>query len=231
VSGIVLLAGEPEYEPQLTMPPLLREIADDLGVALEVRTPDVIEDTPEFPRSTFGDLGVLDDAELLVIVTRFRNLADDELDRIAAYLERGGAVIGVRTSSHAFHPDPRSSRAAWAADFGRDVLGSPWIEHHGHSSSTDVTAVRPASPLLDGVPDAFHARSWLYLVDPAPWAEPILHGVPVDPETDPVPGPVAWYGINDGRRTFYTSLGHPEDVAAAPFRRLLRNASSWALDR
>ncbi len=32
-------------------------------------------------------------------------------------------------------------------------------------------------------------------------------------------------------RVFYTSLGHPGDFENASFRRLLRNAVFWALDR
>ena len=58
----------------------------------------------------------------------------------------------------------------------------------------------------------------------------MLTGTPVDPETDAVPGPVAWYGEPAGRRTFTTTLGHPDDLAAAPVRRLLVNAAGWALD-
>ncbi|WP_375386917.1 ThuA domain-containing protein [uncultured Amnibacterium sp.] len=229
MTEMVLLAGEPEYDSQLTMPPLAADIAAGIGARLHVRTPDVLEDTPEFPRSTFGDLGVLDDADLLIIYTRFRNLADEEIESIAQYLRRGGAVIGVRTATHAFRLPATSSFAGWGDAFGRDVLGSPWVRHHGHSSSTDVTTVPGRDDLLDGVPRWFRSRSWLYTVDLAAWATPLLQGVPVDPETAAEPAPVAWSGFNDGRRTFVTTLGHPDDFASEPFRALLRNAARWAV--
>ena len=41
--------------------------------------------------------------------------------------------------------------------------------------------------------------------------------------------PVAWVLTRKGRRVFYTSLGHPDDFAQPPFRRILTNAVYWAL--
>ena len=39
--------------------------------------------------------------------------------------------------------------------------------------------------------------------------------------------PVAWVREKDGRRVFYTSLGHPDDFKDANFNRLLVNALAW----
>ena len=39
--------------------------------------------------------------------------------------------------------------------------------------------------------------------------------------------PVAWVREKDGRRVFYTSLGHPDDFKNETFRRLLVNAIAW----
>jgi uncharacterized protein len=227
---IVVLAGEPEYDAHETMVSVADEFARAVGATVEFRVPDVIEDEPDFPLSTFGDLGVLDDADLLVVYTRFRNLADADMRALERYLAGTRPVIGLRTSTHAFHFPPDSAWAPWNERFGREVLGSPWISHHGHSSSTDVE-LAPDAPgaLTAGLPQRFHARSWLYVVDPAPWATPVLVGEPVAPETDARPGPVAWCGEPNGRRTFYTSLGHPDDLALPPVRRLLSNAVAWAL--
>jgi type 1 glutamine amidotransferase len=40
--------------------------------------------------------------------------------------------------------------------------------------------------------------------------------------------PVAWTREKDGRRVFYTSLGHPDDFKDAHFIRLLTNGLAWA---
>ena len=39
--------------------------------------------------------------------------------------------------------------------------------------------------------------------------------------------PVAWVREKDGRRIFYTSLGHPDDFQDANFLSLIVNAISW----
>ena len=38
--------------------------------------------------------------------------------------------------------------------------------------------------------------------------------------------PVAWVREKDGRRVFYTSLGHPDDFKDENFMRLLTNGSA-----
>src|SRR5262249_25914922 len=72
------------------------------------------------------------------------------------------------------------------------------------------------------------SRGSLYKTMPlAGSAVPLLLGT--------VPGcpaePVAWVNSRNGLRVFFTSLGHPGDFASGAFRRLLRNAIFWALDR
>lgn len=230
MTGVVMLVGDPEYDSHRTMPVIAADWERRLGVRVRVHQSSVVEDMPDFPLSSFGDLSDLEDAALLVVYTRFRRIPDAEAAAIDGYLRRGGAVLGLRTASHAFRLAPESPWHAWGEAFGRDVLGSPWIAHHGHSSSTDVTVADSAPvELVDGLPGTFHVRSWLYLTELEPWCRPVLHGTPVDPETAPVPGPVAWYGDNAGRRTFYTSLGHPDDLATDPVRDLLAAAARWAL--
>lgn len=230
VAQVVLLTGEPEYGAQESMRPIAALLERELDVEISYHTPSVIADEPDFPESTFGDLSDLQDAALLIIYTRFRRLPDGEMKALQSFLQGQGAVVGLRTSSHAFRFAADEPWADWNDGFGRDVLGSPWIRHHGHGSSTDVS-VRADAPefLVAGLPEQFHVRSWLYHTDLQPWCRPILDGVPVDPECPPTPGPVAWYGEPDTRRRFYTSLGHAEDLEQEPVRRLLINAVGWAL--
>jgi hypothetical protein len=62
---VIALAGEPEYDAHHTMRPVLAEIADELDLAVDYRTPSVVPDEPEFPVSSFGGLAALDDADLV----------------------------------------------------------------------------------------------------------------------------------------------------------------------
>jgi type 1 glutamine amidotransferase len=229
VTRIVILAGEGEYRSHRTM----AGVADELrgaspGAEVVLRAASRLEDTPDFPASSFGDLSPLRDADVLVVYTRFRVLPDSEMEELERYRERGGAVVGLRTSTHAFHFESESRWVGWNDGFGRDVLGTPWVSHHGHTSRTVVTrSAGVVHPILDGVVERFEVRSWLYHVELSKPCAVLLHGEPVDPECPPAPGPVAWTTEHNEGRIFYTSLGHPEDFQLPAFRRLLRNAIGW----
>ena len=103
MSKIVVVAGEGEYESDRTMRPVAEELRDELRAEVVYRTPDVLADMPDFPPSSFGDLADLRDADLLVVYTRFRILPHEEMRRIVEFCTGGGNVIGLRTSTHAFH--------------------------------------------------------------------------------------------------------------------------------
>jgi hypothetical protein len=86
-------------------------------------------------------------------------------------------------------------------------------------------------PILEGASTTFASHSWLYRVDLAPDCEPLLWGSPVDTrDSHPQPGPTAWIR-EQRRRTFVTTLGHPDDFDHGPLRRLLTNATSWCLQQ
>jgi type 1 glutamine amidotransferase len=228
VKKIVVLAGDGEYESHRTMRTLADRVQAEHDVRIDFRVPDVLEDMPDFPPSSFGDLSGLDDADLLMMYTRFRVLPDEELSAIARFLERGGDLLALRTANHAFRPVPGSAMHDWAAEFGDRVLGSAWTRHHGHSSSTEVSAVAEHW-ITGGVPARFAVRSWLYETHPPHDATVLLHGDPVDPEGESVPSPVAWVRERGDQRIFYCSLGHQEDMAQDEVRTVLDNAVAWCL--
>jgi len=64
----------------------------------------------------------LDNADLLIIATRFRQSPADQLAHIEAFLNKGKPVIGLRTSTHAFTGDAKSGGFKWA-EFGLKILG------------------------------------------------------------------------------------------------------------
>jgi type 1 glutamine amidotransferase len=227
---IVALAGAGEYAPEVTLPPVARRIADAVGARLEFRASDIAEDVPDFPVSTFGGLDVLAEADLLVLALRFRHLDPEELAAVRDYVERGGAILALRTSNHAFRPGGDSALDRWATEFPDRYLGSAWSTHHGHTSTTRVTAVGD-SPLLAGVPASFTVDSWLYATDPPSDATVLLHGDPIAPEIAPLPSPVAWTRELGTQRIFYTSLGSESDLERPEVLTLLENAARWCLGR
>jgi type 1 glutamine amidotransferase len=228
VKKIVVLAGDGEYESHRTMRKFADRVQAEHDVRIDFRVPDVLEDMPDFPPSSFGDLSGLDDADLLMLYTRFRVLPENELAAIARYVERGGNVLALRTANHAFRAVPGSPMHDWAAGFADSVLGSAWTWHHGHTSSTEVSAVADHW-ITGGVPARFGVRSWLYETHPPADAVVLLQGEPVDPEREPVPSPVAWVRDRGDQRIFYCSLGHQEDMEQVEVRTVLDNAVAWCL--
>jgi hypothetical protein len=167
---IVFVTGDDEYRSEETMPMMAEILAERLGFACTVLF--AID-----PRSGAIDTGQRDNipgldhlghADLMVLFTRFRELPDDQMRHVDAYLQRGGPVIGLRTATHAFryaggsaspyarysfhNPDP-----AFAGGFGRQVLGQDWVNHwgaHGKESTRGVFAPDAAGhPLLRGIAD------------------------------------------------------------------------------
>lgn len=229
---IVFVLGEPEYNSHETMPAIADALAREGGYQTTCCITSHVPDEPEFRESAFPNLEALDEADLMVIYTRFRVLPDRQMARIKAYLDSGRPVVGLRTATHSFHFPKDSKWASWNDGFGRDVLGTPWISHHGHSSTTDVLIMAGVEnhPILQGIPASFHVRSWLYHVLPLPErCKPLLWGVPVAPECPPQENPVAWTSEHRGGRVFATTMGHPEDFKVDAFTTLLTNGIRWAV--
>lgn len=232
MKNIAFLLGDPEYSSHLSMPPLAADVARRHGYQATLCLSSLVPDEPLFALSEFSHLAALSDADLMVVYTRFRHLPDWQMEAIQSYLSSGRAVVGLRTSTHAFHFPADSPWQAWNDGFGRDVFGTPWISHHGHSSRTDVSILPQASthPIVRGLDARFRLRSWLYHVLPlAKPCEPLLWGVPVEPECPGQENPVAWTTQHNRARVFFTSLGHPDDFANPSFRTLLTNGIRWAL--
>jgi len=113
-------------------------------------------------------LEALDHANLLILFTRFRNLPDDQMAHIDAYLKSGRPVLGIRTATHAFNLSGNSKYAhysngykgelkEWEDGFGRLVLGERWYMHHGHhrhqSTVGRIASGEEQHPILRGIKD------------------------------------------------------------------------------
>ena len=251
---IVLLAGDHEYRSEETLPALARILARRYGFRCSVLiTTDPKTGFIEPGSSNIQGLDLLRSADLLVIFLRFQDFPDAEMRHIVDYLDRGGPVVGLRTATHAFQiqrPDAAFLKYTWkgvegyAGGFGRQILGETWVSHYGtnhkQSSALVIEPAQAAHPILRGVKDMW-VESGGYTADPMPGSVVlargrILNGMTPDspPAADKKELPVAWtrtYRGASGRegRVFTTTHGASEDLRNEGFRRMLVNATLWAV--
>ncbi|MBI1318833.1 MAG: hypothetical protein GC168_07770 [Candidatus Hydrogenedens sp.] len=251
---IVYLASDHEYRGEETLPALARILAKNYGFKCTVVFGTNPDDGTILPGSSnISGLDVLDDADLLVIFTRFLNLPDEEMDHFAAYVDRGGPIIGLRTATHAFQIPPKRKYARYnfmypgkefKKGFGRQVLGETWVTHYGEnhrqSSNLEIEPKHADHPILRGVSD-MHTVAGGYTADPMEDSTIlvkgiVLNGMTADSEVDTTkePMPVAWvrdYHSASGKvaRIFTTTQGASQDIVNDGFRRMLVNAHLWCL--
>ena len=171
----------------------------------------------------------LDEAAVVLVSMRRTALAAPVMERLRRAVARGAAVVAIRTASHAFAPREAvpHDAAAWP-EWDREILGGHYQGHHGVNARVTVAAPAVAHPILQGLPGApFGSGGSLYRNTPLADGATVL--LTASAEGIAQQEPVAWTFLTpSGGRVFTTSLGHPGDFAAAPFRLLLRNALRWA---
>ncbi|MBI2477949.1 MAG: ThuA domain-containing protein [Planctomycetia bacterium] len=251
---IVFLAGDHEYRSEESLPALTRVLAKHHGFQCTVLFSVDRESGEIVPGSSYmPGLEALKTADLMVMFLRFQDFPEDQMQHIVDYLDRGGPVVGLRTSTHAFKIPMDSEFARfdykYAGDefkdgFGRQVLGETWAGHYGknHEMSTrlDIVAKAKSHPILRGV-----TKPWVY--SGGYWTAPMedstilalaqpLNGMTPDSPTaddkDPCPG--AWvrqYESKSGQkgRVFTSTYGASEDILNEDYRRMLVNACFWAM--
>jgi uncharacterized protein len=237
---VAFVTGDEEYRSEESMPMLARILANRYGFRVTVcyaLTDGIID--PNRVDNIEG-LEALEDADMMVMFTRFRNLPDDQLKYITGFAESGRPMAGFRTATHAFQYGDGHPNSYLDSEWPHEVFGLPWIRHHGSANSTDVSIVDEQSdhPVLRGV-EPFHARSWLYHSPTLKGsAVPLLTGRAVrgaDPGGDYFDDPhaVAWTHAYEGgqgtSRVFFTTLGHPFDFFNESMRKLALNGIFWAL--
>ncbi len=253
--NIVLVSGDEEYRSEESLPQLAKILATRHGFRCTVLFAIDRKDGTINPGQTdnIPGLEALDSADLLILLTRFRDLPDDQMKHFAAYIESGKPIVGIRTATHAFQlkSSPTYAKYTWnAADggFGRQVLGETWIKHHGqHGKQSTRGVFEVPHPILTGIrsgdlwskTDVYEAKL------PLPgdsktlvWGQVLTGMEPGDPAVaGPVNEPtmpIAWvksYTGSAGKtaRIFTTTLGTSEDLLTEANRRLLVNATYWAL--
>jgi type 1 glutamine amidotransferase len=249
---IVLIAGDHEYRSEELLPALGRILARHLGFKVSVF---FTVDSAGFilpGSSMIGGLEALETADLLGLAIRFQDFPAAQMQHIVDYLDRGGPVIGLRTSTHAFRiasgPFAKYSwdykGADYPSGFGEQVLGETWVGHYGtnHEQSSRILprVDRAAHPIFRGTQD-IHVQSGGYEAHPLDGSDvlalgQVLNGMaataPPDPSKQQLP--VVWTRTYRGAsgqegRVFTTTHGASEDLLDPGFRRMLVNATLWAL--
>lgn len=253
---VVFVTGDEEYRSEESMPMLAKILKRELNCTVTVcYALDSLGYIDPNRNDHISNLEALEDADLMVMFTRFRALPPNELRHIINYAESGRPMVGFRTSTHAFfHKNDSTLINKMNNKWPTEVFGQQWITHHGHFDDgnkplTKVsTIVGKEHEILSGV-EPFEAYSWLYHVDGGEWSlygdsSPILMGKSLKSNHEekgnldkyPLTNPVAWtksYTGSSGKkaRVFFTTLGHPYDFKIESMRKLALNGIYWALGK
>ena len=251
---IVFLASDHEYRSEETCPALARILAKHHGFKCTVVFGTDEEGHIKPGSSKITGLEALENADLFFIFARFLNPPDDQMAAIESYLERGGPVVGLRTSSHAFQI-PKDSKYAkydfkskvegFEKGFGHQILGNTWVGHYGtnHKQGSRIQLVpeQKDHAILAGVGDNAFTHAGGYMGKPGPDFTVLTKTQPLvsmDPAAEPDPKKPAvastWtrhYEDKDGdkHRVFHSTQGASEDILDENYRRLLINGTLWAL--
>lgn len=231
---LVIVSAEDEYQTEETLPRFAAaHLGQEFRVSFVFGHPVPKNAPPEQSRLRYDipGLEVLDQADVLLVSVRRRPLPKEQLDRFRQYVAAGKPVVGIRTASHPFHlrnQPPPEGLADWP-EWDRDVIGGNYSNHHGNNLQAWVWPLEGVRhPILEGIPRGeLPIAGSLYEVSPLrPNTTELLRG---RCEGIAQHEPVAWtFQRPDGGRTFYTSLGHPENFASPVFQRLLLNGIRWA---
>ncbi|MGK0186768.1 MAG: hypothetical protein ACI9R3_002551 [Verrucomicrobiales bacterium] len=255
---IVFIANDHEYLSEETCPLIAKILAKHHGFRCTVLFG---VDKKGFIKA--GDAGIpdmeaLNDADLLVFFTRFMNLPDGQVDLLVDYFERGGPVVGIRTSTHCFN----GQAGKWAklnfnykgedyrGGLGEQIFGNTWHKERGqshygtnHKLGCRITPAAGAShPILAGV-RPMHAYSGAYKSQPPVGATRLLDVQVLntfwpsdDFHTESPAVNAGWTRdfyiapseTRKDARVVYTSFGASEDILDENARRFLVNSCFWA---
>jgi len=249
---VAFISGDEEYRSEESLPMLAKILRERHGFRVSVCY--ALNEEGRIDPNTLTNiagLSALDDADLVVMYTRFRKLPEHQLERIKAYAESGKPLMGFRTATHAFRYDGGPLAAEMNEAWERKVFGQKWITHHGHFgdgeemlTSVSINTPEAGHPILRGV-QPFEVYSWLYHVegggdslegdcDKLLIGKALKSGHAKEFDRFPQTNPVAWTKTYTGAsgkpaRVFFTTLGHPFDFRAESMRKLALNGVFWAL--
>jgi hypothetical protein len=254
---VVLIAGDDEYRSEEGLPMLAKILSQKHGFDCTVLFPagpdGVIKPSDHV---LLSNPAALDQADAIVMLTRFRSWSVDDVKKFEAAYLRGVPIIAMRTSTHAFdiqgdHPYKKwnwnNGDGEWKGGFGKQVLGETWVNHHGAHKSEGCRGVIEKSnkdhEILKGVVDVF-ADSDVYTATAPADATVLMLGQVTDslkPDSKPVAGkkndpmqPIVWTRERKNEagkvnRIVTTTMGAATDLQSEDLRRLLVNSVFWGL--
>ena len=253
---IVLISGDEEYRSEEALPMLAKILTKHHGFKTTVLfsiDPETGFIDPEYQTNIPG-LQHLQEADLMVIFTRFRELPEEQMKYIEAYIQAGKPIIGMRTATHAFRYPENSPYAkysfnstieGWEGGFGKQILGETWVNHHGAHGEEGtrglINGLISDHPILKGVSDIWVPTDVYGINELTGNARVLVWGLPTKGMTPKAPGnwqksvmPVAWvkhYTSEEGQtgRVFNTTMGAAVDLKNEGLRRLMVNACYWAM--
>lgn len=169
--------------------------------------------------NSLDNLDALAKADLLIAFARRLKLPEEQLRIIRAHWEQGKPIVGIRTAGHAFQKADNEV-------FDKQVLGGHYKGHFGNEpvKVTNVESANGHPVLMDVKP--FTSRR-LYSAGPLAKDTVVLQMGDIGKAQHPVTIVHSY----KGGRTFFTSLGVPEDFQDESFRQLLVNAIFWTAQR
>lgn len=257
---IVLVAGDDEYRSEESLPMLAKILSTRFGFKTTVLFPihpETGDIVPSYQNNIPG-LEHLESADLMIMLTRFRELPDAQTKYIENFLKAGKPIIGLRTSTHAFAYQKNKlspyakwtwngNEAGWEKGFGMRIFGETWVNHHGNhgkeGSRALIDGVQQMNdhPVLRGLNDIWVPED-VYGIQSLPAeAEVLLYGQSTAGMDDKAPlmweksvMPVAWtkpYQIEGGKEgmAFTSTMGSSLGFQNEDLRRMIVNASFWLL--
>ncbi len=253
---VVFLTGDEEYRSEEGLPMLAKILSQRHGFKCTVLFPLDADGTinPDNQKSLPG-AEALDPADAVVMLLRFRQWPEEQLQHFVEAVNRGVPIIGLRTSTHAF---TGAANKPFGGDFGKNVLGERWVNHWGRHKSEATRGVVEAAAkddvLFRGVGEVF-GSSDVYEAYPPADAKILLRGAvlkgmmpdsaPADYRktrstdkeeqgvNDPMM-PIAWTrevknAAGKTNRILCTTMGAATDLLDEDLRRLVVNGVFWGL--
>ncbi|MGC6441354.1 MAG: hypothetical protein ACON4H_01735 [Rubripirellula sp.] len=254
---VLFIASDHEYRGEETCPAIARILAKRYGFKCTVLFGQTEDGVIKPGSSLIPGIEEIDDADMLFLFMRFINPSDQWLAKFESYLKRGGPVLGLRTTTHAFNGikgeyaffNFNHNSEDFVGGFGRQILGETWnpklgAGHYGRNHQF-ATAMHPVPenrdhPILRGV-GAMHAMAGAYSARPMPNStilatNQVLESMEVGsaPVADKPPQPAAWvrtYQYRGGPegRVFCSTQGASEDILSEGVRRMILNATLWCM--
>lgn len=254
---ILFIASDHEYRGEETCPAIARILAKRYGFKCTVLFGQTQDGVIKQGSSNIPGIEAIDDADMLFLFLRFVHPDDAWMAKFESYLKKGGPVVGLRTTTHAFnglkgkyaYHNYNHGGEDFVGGFGRQILGETWnpklgAGHYGrnHKFATAMHAV-PAQrdhPVMRGVGN-MHAMAGAYSARPMPDStilatNRVLQSMEegAAPLPDKEPQPAAWvrtYRFKGGSegRVFCSTQGASEDILSEGVRRMIINAVLWCM--